>query len=43
VITELECMADRVINICERTIIIATGELLELTDTDDEWEAEEEE
>jgi phosphate uptake regulator len=29
-------MADRVINICERTIFIATGELLELASSDDD-------
>lgn len=32
----LERMADRVTNICERTVFIATGELLELDQTDDE-------
>jgi phosphate transport system protein len=32
----LERLADRVINICERTIFITTGELLELDVTDDE-------
>ncbi len=32
----LERLADRVINICERTIFIATGELMELDSTDDE-------
>jgi len=32
----LERMADRVINICERTIFIATGELLELASSDEE-------
>jgi len=32
----LERMADRVTNICERTVFIATGELLELDSTDDE-------
>jgi phosphate transport system protein len=32
----LERMADRVTNICERTVFIATGELLELDTTDDE-------
>jgi phosphate transport system protein len=32
----LERMADRVTNICERTVFIATGELLELDGTDDE-------
>lgn len=33
----IERMADRVTNICERTVFIATGELLEM-DTDDEEE-----
>lgn len=37
----LERMADRVTNICERTVFIATGELMEM-DTDDESEDEEE-
>jgi phosphate transport system protein len=32
----LERLADRVINICERTIFIATGELLEFDVSDDE-------
>lgn len=32
----LERLADRVTNICERTVFIATGELLELETTDDE-------
>lgn len=32
----LERMADRVTNICERTIYISTGELLEFDKTDDE-------
>jgi phosphate transport system protein len=32
----LERTADRVTNICERTIFIATGELMEIRDTDDE-------
>jgi phosphate transport system protein len=35
----LERMADRVTNICERTVFIATGELMEL-DTDDEDDTE---
>ena len=35
----LERFADRVTNICERTVFIATGELLEM-DTDDEEETE---
>jgi phosphate transport system protein len=32
----IERMADRVTNICERTVFIATGELLELETSDDE-------
>jgi phosphate transport system protein len=32
----LERFSDRVINICERTVFIATGEMLELDVTDDE-------
>jgi phosphate transport system protein len=32
----LERMADRVTNICERTIFVATGELIELDTSDDE-------
>ncbi len=32
----LERMADRVTNICERTIYVATGEMKELDVTDDE-------
>lgn len=35
----IERMADRVTNICERTVFIATGEMLEM-DTDDEEETE---
>ena len=34
----IERMADRVTNICERTVFIATGELMEM-DTDDDEEA----
>lgn len=34
----LERMADRVTNICERTVFIVSGELLELDSTDDEDE-----
>ena len=34
----LERLADRVTNICERTVFIATGELLELETPDDEEE-----
>lgn len=33
----IERMADRVTNICERTIFIVTGEMNELEETDDEW------
>ncbi len=33
----LERMADRVSNICERAIYVATGELIELDISDDEW------
>jgi len=36
VIHNLERMADRVTNICERTVFITTGELFELDQTDDE-------
>lgn len=43
VIHDIERMADRVTNICERTIFIATGELLEMAASDDEWEEEEKE
>jgi phosphate transport system protein len=38
VVHNVERMADRVTNICERTIFIATGELLEISDSYDEWE-----
>ena len=34
----LERVADRVTNICERTIFIATGEMSEIKTTDDEFE-----
>jgi phosphate transport system protein len=34
----LERMADRVTNICERTIYVATGELKELSKSDDEFD-----
>jgi phosphate transport system protein len=33
----LERVADRVTNICERTIFVAEGEILELDRSDDEW------
>jgi phosphate transport system protein len=36
----LERLADRVTNICERTIFIATGELMEMDSSDDEEERE---
>lgn len=36
IVHNLERMADRVTNICERTIFIVTGELLELEQADDE-------
>ena len=36
VIHDLERMADRVINICERTVFICTGELIELASNDEE-------
>jgi phosphate transport system protein len=37
IVHNIERMADRVTNICERTIFIATGELLEIDMSDDEW------
>ena len=40
IVHNIERMADRVTNICERTIFIATGELLEIDASDDEWEDE---
>ncbi len=33
----IERMSDRVINICERTLFIVTGEMNELEESDDEW------
>jgi phosphate transport system protein len=36
VVHNLERLADRVTNICERTVFIATGELMEMDMTDDE-------
>lgn len=36
VIHNLERLADRVTNICERTVFVSTGELLEFDSTDDE-------
>lgn len=43
VVHNIERMADRVTNICERTIFIATGELIEIDDSDDEWDEDDEE
>jgi phosphate transport system protein len=43
VVHNIERMADRVTNICERTIFIATGELLEIDASDDEWDDNEDE
>jgi len=40
VVHNIERMADRVTNICERTIFIATGELIEIDDSDDELDDE---
>ena len=37
----LERLADRVTNICERTVFIATGEMMELDSTDDEDDEDE--
>ncbi len=37
----LERLADRVTNICERTVFVATGEMVELDQTDDEMEWQE--
>jgi phosphate transport system protein len=42
VVHNIERMADRVTNICERTIFITTGELLEIDASDDEWGDEDE-
>lgn len=42
VVHNIERMADRVTNICERTIFIATGELLEIDTSDDEMDDEDE-
>lgn len=33
----LERVADRVINVCERIVFVVTGELLEMDRSDDEW------
>lgn len=37
----LERVADRVTNVCERIVFVVTGEMLEMDRTDDEWFAEE--
>jgi phosphate transport system protein len=37
----LERVADRVTNICERIVYVVTGEILEMDRTDDEWFADE--
>ena len=42
VVHNIERMADRVTNICERTIFIATGELLEIDTSDDDMDDDEE-
>ncbi len=41
VIHNIERTADRVTNICERIVFIATGELLEMDSSDDELESPE--
>ena len=41
VVHNLERLADRVVNICERTIFIKSGELLEMSGSDDEVDVEE--
>jgi phosphate transport system protein len=41
IVHNIERMADRVTNICERTIFIGTGELLDIDASDDEWGDEE--
>ena len=33
----IERMADRVVNICERVIFVGTGEMNELEESDDQW------
>jgi phosphate transport system protein len=43
VIHDIERFADRVTNICERTVFIATGELMEIAKSDEEWDKEENE
>ncbi len=40
VVHNLERLADRVVNICERTVFIKSGEMLEMSSSDDEFEDE---
>lgn len=40
VVHNLERLADRVVNICERTVFIKSGEMLEMDGSDDELEEE---
>jgi phosphate transport system protein len=42
VVHDIERFADRVTNICERTVFIATGELLEMSSSEEEFDEEEE-
>jgi phosphate transport system protein len=42
VVHDIERFADRVTNICERTVFIATGELLEMSSSEDEFDEEDE-
>ena len=37
----LERMADRVTNICERTVYVATGKMVEIKSSDDEQDKQE--
>jgi phosphate transport system protein len=37
VVHNIERMADRVVNICERTLFVSTGEMSEIEESDDEW------
>ncbi|MFZ3150304.1 MAG: phosphate signaling complex protein PhoU [Anaerolineaceae bacterium] len=40
VVHNIERTADRVTNICERILFVATGELIEMDTSDDEWSEE---
>jgi len=42
VVHDIERFADRVTNICERTVFIATGELLEMSSSEEEFDEEDE-